>query len=95
MLIGLSLCGFTFAMYKYILNGPIFPEDEESVSDGGVDDVNQQNDDAGDKDEDTQNELTEANKPDSSSESSKKAPACKDGFYVCMCICFYALIKLQ
>lgn len=77
MLIGMSLFGFTFDMYKYIINGPIFPKDEESVSDGGADDVKQQNDDAGDKDVDTQNELTEANKRDSSPESSKKAPACK------------------
>lgn len=59
----------------YIIRGPTATEDEESISSDGADEK-QQNNDAENKVEDAQNELNEANRPESSPESSKK-PACR------------------
>lgn len=60
----------------YIIRGPIATEDEESISNGGADEK-QQNNDAENKVEDSQNELKEANRSQSFPESSTKEPACK------------------
>lgn len=85
MLIGMSagvaklLTYFSLQFYiwnVYIIRGPIATEDEESMSNGGADEK-QHNSDADNKVGDGQNELKEANRPESSRESSKKDPACK------------------
>lgn len=84
MLIGMPagvvklLAYFTLWFYIWIVHithGSIATEDEESVSNGGADEK-QQNNDAGNKDKNAQNERKEANRP-KSLESSKKEPACK------------------
>lgn len=70
-----------YIWYVSFVNGPIATKDEEGICNGEADDK-QQDDDAGDNDEDAQNELNQANKPESSQESSKKEPVCKVTSYI-------------